>query len=113
MLKKLIAIAAVSIAVQGVAHARSLPTGLTFKASANVEADYGTTSTGGTTADQDYYIVTKHGSGDTIYAGTSAVSTIYSWNDTAWKGKALANCEGYTAPTAGQSTFTGNWKVAK
>ena len=113
MLKKLIAIAAVSIAAQGVAFAGALPTGLTFKPSANVGTDYATSGTAGTATAQDYYIVTKHSSGDRIFASSNATSNIYFKKDDAWKGKALSdNPANYTAPTAGESTFTG-WEVSK
>ncbi len=113
MLKKLIAITALSIAVQGVAFAGTLPTNLTFKPSANVGIDYGTSGTAGTATAQDYYIVTKHSSGDRIYASSNATSNIYFKRDDAWKGKTIAEItSGYTAPGAGESTFTG-WEVSK
>ncbi|CAG1015749.1 hypothetical protein ANAEL_05350 [Anaerolineales bacterium] len=106
MIKKLAAVLAFAMALQGVAFAAdgAIPVSITFKKSANVAVDY----VASTAPAQDYALGTKHSSGNRIFAGSNKTSNIYYKELDTWKGvTTVTGCTGYTSPTAGESTFTG------
>lgn len=100
-MKKIIALSAAVVAMQGIAFAGGIPTTLmkgdkpfTFKPSSNVEISYYTDNSStksDTTVNTNYIANSKNTSGNRIFSTSSNTSNIYYQENDAWKGLKLAD----------------------
>jgi len=105
MYKKIIAIAAFVLAMNGIAFAAGkIPSGgtFTFKPSTNVDMTYHVDLAGNA---QAYTANSKNTAGNRVFSSSNATSNIWYKEDTAWKGKDIANSAEMATP--GESTYSG------
>lgn len=121
VMKKIIAIVAAVLAVQGIAIAGGIPTttmggkSFTFNPSTNVSVSYfttnGSTATGVTNT--DYAVNTKNSSGNRAFTSTNNTSNIWYIENDDWKGKPITDSSVTALGTGdiGKSDFSGtDWK---
>jgi hypothetical protein len=102
MFKKIAALIAFALTVQGVAYAEAWPANVNYKQSNKVGIDY-------YSDDQNFTINTKHEAGNRVYSTSNNTSNIFFKENDAWKGDTLAETSASDTTVTGQSTYGAGW----